>query len=117
MSANQSVASVVPMSVSVQVLVVDGTRRMSHKFFDQIARRGVIEDDGSIVDGADIWGQARVITQGLNDYGQTGVDVVWTRDGHLYRAIHWTDPYAHEPDHSATVNRLRDELPQLFIGG
>jgi hypothetical protein len=45
----QTPVAVRSMTLSVKVLVVDGTRRVSHKFYEQIPRRGVIDEHGERV--------------------------------------------------------------------
>ena len=130
-------AGLTSMTVSVQVLVVDGTRRMSHKFYDQIPRRDVIDEDGEIVEGAELWGQVD-----LPDCPYGSVEVVWALDGRLYTAVHDTRQHATEnlkpwgdaerdrlrtewnatvdernaatDQLNATVRQLRHELPQLL---
>ena len=104
-------AAVAPMTVTVKVLVVDGTRRMSHKFYEQIPHRDVIDKDtDQVLDGAELWGQVRLPRRVDREH----VEIVWALDGRLYKARYeWWSSY---PEYDTAV-RLRDELPQLFVGG
>jgi len=109
------VAAITPMTVSVQVLVVDGSRRMSWKFFEQIPwAPGLVDDaneDGDIVPF---------------DFGNDCVAEVWgwvADSGHRYSGVTligkdaWTKQLIRQRVESGHWHSLKHDYPQLYIGG
>jgi hypothetical protein len=99
------------MTVSVQVLVVDGTRRMSHKFFDQIPTTTLVDDhgapwqDGDDKDVTTVWG---FVPDASTMSGGWVVGVDYRLGLARQRISAWGNE---------TLRDAIEELPQLYLGG
>jgi hypothetical protein len=126
--------SVTEMTVSVHVLTVDGSRRMSHRFFEQIPRGNFFDDDNVLMAGASVWGYART-DEGRVIVGTFGGLLTMSRDD-ARRAAREAFPPPPQGAASATWDAWRktmyaaedaagtafdalvgDDLPQLYLGG
>jgi hypothetical protein len=134
-------AGVTEMTVSVQTITVDGSRRMSHRFFEQIPSGTFLDDDGALADDAHLWGRVAVAD------ADGHYPILGTRAGELIQmnrrdAVRcndtlpsppWPDPRdggdkAAWEDYWAvmatfrkaadsTLDELYRTLPQLYLGG
>jgi hypothetical protein len=110
---------VTEMTISVRVLTVDGTRRMSHRFYDQIPRRPILDDVGTILEpGADLWGWVNLCDGACLRNVDTCIVIVWAAEDRLFVAHHRAVGFRVEDFNLRdAIEELRRELPQLYLGG
>lgn len=112
------VADVKTMTASVQVLIVDGSRRMSWKFFDQIPTSDrLLEFDLNEPGENDVvhlWGY---VNGGPSAYGHDGPNriLVGTAWGELLRLS--SDSLFWDAKKSAKFAEALCDLDQLYVGG
>jgi len=104
-------AATTEMTVSVKVLVVDGSRRMSHKFFWQIPVATVIDTYSDDLLRPDFvpWGFVTL---------DNGPQIVGVLDGRLVRSGgSWNQEGFGSQDGEQIMGRVIEDLDQLYIGG